>query len=515
MKNTFLFLLTFTLSQIFTSCQDNSPKTLTIIHSNDTHSQIDPYTRDGKSEGGIVERAAIIEMLRAEDPSLLYFDAGDILQGSPYFNIYKGELEASAMAKIGVDAGTLGNHEFDNGLSELAMILETAQYPIVLCNYDCKDTPIEQYVARKLIIERNDIKIGVTGVSCDPDGLIFNRNWAGITYSDPSEEANKVAAELRDEGCDLVILLSHVGYEKADTLGDRRIAALSKDIDIIIGGHSHTNLENGEIVSNVDGKPVYITQTGGKGNPMGRIKLEMQSTSIWGGKYKITNVEIDKLHPQDLDFSSYTEDMADFVKPYQDNLSEQMSVVIGQSLMTMERRRPQSLLGNFTADALRVMGEKYTGEKMDVGLMNVGGLRSDLDKGDVTVGTMFRIYPFENTLTVLKLKGEYLEKAIKALAGKGLEALSGTEVTLQTINDKTQAMKILVGGKPIDPEKIYTLSTIDYLSEGNDGLSALTYAEEINNTGILLRDAMTEYVQEFTANGKAIESKLDNRVIKL
>ena len=511
----FFIIASAIFSIAFASCQDNPVRTITIVHSNDTHSQIEPYTKDGKSYGGIVERAAIIEMLREEDPSLLYFDAGDIVQGSPYFNIYKGELEASAMNRIGVDAATLGNHEFDNGMADLAQMLETGKYPIVLCNYDCADTPIAPYIKRKMTIERNGIKIGLTGVSCDPEGLIFSRNWAGITYTDPSEEANKVAAELKAEGCDLVVLLSHVGYENQDSIGARKIALNSKDIDIIIGGHSHTNIEEGVILNNLEGKPVYITQTAGKSYPMGRVQIEMQRTSFLSNKYEIKIVKIDKLHPENYDVSAYSQDMAEFIKPYQDNIQEKMGAVIGHSSVTMQRKRPQSLLGNFTADALRIMGEKYTDEKMDVGIMNVGGLRADLDKGDITIGSFFRIYPFENTFLILKLKGEYLEQVIKAIGGKGLEAISGMDVTMQTVNDKTQVVKMLVGGKPIDPNKIYNIATIDYLAEGNDGMTALTYAEETINTGILLRDVMIEYVQDMTEQGKPIESKLYNRVIVL
>ena len=515
MKKNIFIILSFFLSLTLTSCSDNMPHVITIIHTNDTHSQIEPMVRDGKAEGGVVERAAIIEMMRAEDSSLLYFDAGDIVQGSPYFNIYKGELEASVMKKMGVNAGTLGNHEFDNGLAELAKILETAGYPIVLCNYDCVGTPIEQYVQRKMIIKRDGIKIGVTGVSCDPEGLIFTRNWAGISYSDPSTEANKVAAELKAEGCDLVVLLSHVGYENADTIGDKRIARLSKDIDIIIGGHSHTKLEEGVVVENAEGKPVYITQTGGKYCPMGMMKIEMQKASFWSQKYEITNVTMEKLLPENYDLSAYSADMEDFIKPYVETLSTKMSEVIGQSSVTMDRKRPHSLLGNLTSDALRVMGEKYTGEKIDLGIMNMGGLRKDLDKGDITLGSIFRIYPFENTLKLLKIKGKYVEQVIKATAGKGLEAFSGTEITLQTTNDKTEAIKILLGGKPIDEEKIYNVMTIDYLAEGNNGMTGLTYADETVDIGILLRDAMLEYIQDTTSKGKQVDAKLDNRVIVL
>lgn len=498
------------------ACQKSSEDhpIITIVHTNDTHSQIDPVYSDERPHGGVVERAAFIEKMRHDDPSLLYVDAGDMVQGSPYFNIYNGEVEIKAMNKQGLLAGTFGNHEFDNGLDFLAEMLHMAAFPILSCNYDCTGTVLEKYVHRKMIIERHGVKIGISGVSVDPENLIFNRNWEGIKYTDPSTSANKVAAELREEGCDLVILLSHVGYFPTDSIGDRQIAINSKDIDIIIGGHTHTDIENGYKTTNADGKPIWITQTGAKSSPVGRVSIEMKKSSDRNRRYEVEDMKIDKLHPGMDDMREYGLSMEDFISPYKDSLELKMSTILGDAPVTMIRTRPQSLLGNFTADALLQLGEKYYGHKMDVGIMNVGGLRSDLDKGEVTLGTMYRVFPFENTLTILEIKGKYLEKLFKSIAGKKLEALSGVNIILTTIKDKTEAIDIKVGGEPIDPERTYYVSTIDYLAEGNDGLTALTNAHKVTNTGMLLRDIMIQYVQELTKSGKKVESKLDNRVIE-
>ena len=503
------------LTLLCVSCQPGADApVITIIHTNDTHSQIDPATYQGVTSGGVVERAAMLELFRSKTPDLLYVDAGDMFQGSPYFNIFKGELEILCMNQQKLVATTFGNHEFDNGLEALSNLYEKVGFPIISCNYHCENTAIAPYVKPHMILKNNGVKIGITGATCNPDGLIFNRNWEGITYEDPVPAVNREAALLRAEGCDLVIVLSHVGYQPDNEGMDVRLAKESNDIDLIIGAHSHINIEEGITFENQDGEPVFITQTGGKANPIGFLEIKMKRGSRYEGcQYSIDTITCCKLHPEDYDLTGYGKDMAELIKPYADRLTDQMNEVLGQAPVLMDKGRPQSLLGNFTSDGLRVLGEKAYGKPMDLGIMNNGGLRNTMQAGDVTTGTLYNIFPFENTLTILEMKGSDVLDLIKSLAGKKLDAISGINVTLDLDGDRTYASSIKVGGKPVDPKRIYYIATIDYLAEGNSGMGAMTKAIKTTDTGILLREAMIDYVRQLTAEGKAITAEIDDRVI--
>jgi len=516
MKNIFKNITSTLLvaaATLFAACQPEAP-VITIVHSNDTHSQIDPATRDGVTQGGVVERAAILEYLRTQTPDLLYLDAGDMVQGSPYFNIFKGELEVLCMNQQKLVATTFGNHEFDNGLEGLDSIFAKADFPIISSNYHCENTILEKWVKPHLILKNNSVKIGITGVTCDPKGLIFGRNYEGITYEEPVDAVNREAALLRKEGCDLVIVLSHVGYLPGDSTMDVEIAQKSKDVDIILGAHSHINIEDGLYVNNLEGQPVLITQTGGKANPMGLLQITMKRGSRYDHcSYSVDSIVCKKLHPQDYDLNGYGQQMAALLKPYADQLTAEMNEVIGYAPVLMDKGRPQSLLGNFAADALRVMGEKAYGHAMDLSVTNNGGLRNTLPAGDVTIGTMFNIFPFENTLTILEMKGSDVLDLINSLAGKKLEAMSGMNVTLELDGDRTYASSIKVSGQPVDPERIYYVATIDYLAEGNSGMDAMTRAVKCTNTGIALREMMIDYIKQLTAEGKEVASDIDDRVI--
>lgn len=510
-----------TFSTLTWSQQSTDAPVITIIHTNDTHSQIEAgKNRQGIVTGGVVERSAVLEYFREkEDKDLLYFDSGDMVQGSPYFNIFKGELEILCMNQQRLIASTLGNHEFDNGLESLNDILSKADFPLICANYHCEGTPIESRVIPRMTLINHGVKIGVTGATCNPEGLIFAKYWNGITFEDPSTAINREAAILRQEGCDLVIVLSHLGYQAVPMPGapahfDSDIAKASSDIDLILGGHSHTNIEKGVYYENKKGAPVLVTQTGGKYAPMGYVQITMKRGSEYAGcNYSVDSIVCHKLHFEDYDLSAYGKKMEECIAPYCDQLKEQMSVRLGYAPATLTRGRTQSTMGNFTADAYRKIGEKLTGRNIDISIMNNGGLRSDLAAGDVSMGTIFGIFPFENTIVVLDLKGSELEQLVQSNAARKLDSWSGTQITLAMDGDRCIAEKILVGGQPLDPERTYTICTIDYLAEGNSGMTALTRAENINKTGVLIRDAMIEYVRELDAQGKQVTAELDDRVI--
>lgn len=514
-----LFLLLST--QLWAQNAGQAP-VITIVHTNDTHSQIEPATsRKGNQYGGVVERAALLEYCRQQTPDLLYLDAGDMIQGSPYFNVFDGEVEMLCMNQQQLIASTLGNHEFDNGLEFLHNMLSKANFPLICCNYHCEGTPIESQIVPHYMLENQGVKIGITGVTVSPVDLIFARNWAGIEFEDPCTAVNREAALLRQEGCELVIVLSHLGYFAAPRPGhkatyDSDLVAGCQGLDLVIGAHTHTNIEHGVYVNDLDGNPVLITQTGGKANPIGYLQITMKEGSRYANcHYSVDSIVCKKLHPEDYDLTEYGKDMMEFIAPYKESLDGQMSVRLGTCPEAMAKGNPQSKLGNFTADAFRQIGEKLTGKKMDVSVMNNGGLRGDMPAGDVTLGNIFGIFPFENTIAILEMKGSDLRQLIESNAGRKLDSWSGTEITLEMEGDRCVATRILIGGEPIDDDRIYNMCTIDYLAEGNSGMTALTRAISYQNTGILIRDAIIEFIKELDAKGQTVSAQLDGRVIDL
>ena len=247
---------------------------LTILHTNDTHSQVEPKSNN---TGGYARRMGLITEERKKDSNLLLVDAGDFCQGTPYFNFYHGRVEIDAMNRMGYDAVTLGNHEFDNGLDTLAEVLKTARFPIVCANYDFSGTALEGIVKRSTIIRRGGLKIGIFGLGCDPKGIISDKNFEPALYLEPYSVAQEMANELRDANCDLVVCLSHLGtYGKADEdVCDVSLAKRTRGIDVIVGGHTHKLYDNLR-VPNLDGDSIPLCQMGKSGAFLGKIVLHLR-----------------------------------------------------------------------------------------------------------------------------------------------------------------------------------------------------------------------------------------------
>jgi 5'-nucleotidase len=251
---------------------------LVILHTNDTHSQIEP-TDAGASRnpdmGGYARRAGLIRQIRAEEPNVLLLDAGDFSQGTPYYNFFGGRLEVKGYNQMNYDATALGNHEFDNGMDSLAMLMQLKQFPVVVSNYDVSSSKLKGMVEPWLVLKKGKLKIGIMGLGVEPAGLIMEKNYAGIVYRDPVKTARDVSAYLRrQKKCDLVICLSHLGSDSTEAkVNDFTIARATTDIDVIIGGHSHSLLENVTTL-NAAGRKVMIAQMGRSGLYLGRIDLE-------------------------------------------------------------------------------------------------------------------------------------------------------------------------------------------------------------------------------------------------
>ncbi|RAK25044.1 5'-nucleotidase [Flavobacterium aquaticum] len=262
-------------------------KKITILHTNDTHSHIDPFPADhpkNPNMGGAARRATIIESIRKEEKNVLLLDAGDIFQGTPYFNYYGGELEFKLMSMMQYDLATMGNHDFDNGIDGFYTQLPHAKFDFVSANYDFKNTILNDIVKPYKIIIKDGIKIGIFGLGVQLDGLVDKKLYKETVYNNPIEVAQDMTRILKEEKkCDLVICLSHLGFKYKDEPekpSDILLAQRTKNIDLIIGGHTHTFLDKPVIEKNSEGKEVLINQVGCFGVNLGRIDFYLTNDKL-------------------------------------------------------------------------------------------------------------------------------------------------------------------------------------------------------------------------------------------
>ncbi len=258
----------------------NSDYKLTILHTNDQHSRIEPfdssYSRN-PNQGGFARRAALIQKIREEEKNVLLLDSGDTFQGTPYFNFFGGELEFKLMSMMGYDASTMGNHDFDNGLEGFKKVLPNAKFPFICSNYDFKNTILDGQTLPYKVFKKNGIKVGIFGVGIELAGLVGKKSYGETVYLNPVEIAQHYATYLRNEKkCDMVICLSHIGYDYKDDpkkISDKILASQTEGIDLILGGHTHTFLPEPQTFVNKSGQNVMVNQVGWAGLLLGRINF--------------------------------------------------------------------------------------------------------------------------------------------------------------------------------------------------------------------------------------------------
>ncbi|MGB6083449.1 bifunctional metallophosphatase/5'-nucleotidase [Moheibacter sp.] len=266
----------------------NKTQKITILHTNDQHSRIEPFEPSSdetySNKGGFARRAALIHQIRQQEENVLLLDAGDVVQGTPYFNLFGGDLEYKLMSQMGYDVGTLGNHEFDNGLEGIKSRMPHAKFEIVIANYDFTNTLMEGFFKPYKVIQKSGVRIGIFGVGVDLTGLVSRDAYGEMKYYDPIEIAQDMSRILREEEkCDLVICLSHIGYEYQHDDGvvsDKHLAKKTSGIDLIIGGHTHTFLPQPEEFLNAKGKTVLYNQVGWAGLFLGRIDFHLQHGKV-------------------------------------------------------------------------------------------------------------------------------------------------------------------------------------------------------------------------------------------
>lgn len=274
-----LTILTIVLTATITAVAKG--KQLLILHTNDTHSCVIPLNPNLADtmlagRGGFLRRAAMIDQMRKEDKELLLLDSGDFSQGSPYYTMFKGDVETELMNIMGYDAATIGNHEFDFGLDNMARLFKKVNFPIVCANYDFTGTVVEGLVKPYVVIKRKGVKIGIFGLSPKLEGLVMASTCAGVKYLDPIKTANDIADKLKnEEKCDVVICLSHLGWDEAG-LNDMEMMAKTRNIDLVLGGHSHSYFQKLNYVRNLDGKKIPNDQNGKHGIFVGKITLNLE-----------------------------------------------------------------------------------------------------------------------------------------------------------------------------------------------------------------------------------------------
>lgn len=287
----------FATTPFYTYAKKSAPNisTITILHTNDVHSRIEPFPNDGTKyakQGGFARRAAIVNKIRQENKNVLLLDAGDMWQGTPYFNFFGGEIEYKLMSKMGYDFATLGNHDFDAGLDGLKKQQVHAKFGILNANYDFSNTILKSAFQPNAIVEKDGVKIGIYGIGIDLSGLVPDKLWQGVKYYDPIDVAKQQEEILKNKDCDIIICLSHLGYKyDRDQVSDQDLANLTQNTNLIIGGHTHTFLNEPQLVKRNNNSEVLINQVGWAGLNLGRIDyvFELKSKKI---KVKSDTVKI-------------------------------------------------------------------------------------------------------------------------------------------------------------------------------------------------------------------------------
>lgn len=280
-KKTLVGASALSLGPLIKGCSATEAK-LTILHTNDVHSQIDPFPESHSrwpGQGGFARRAQLLNQIRQEQDHVILLDCGDIFQGTPYFNVYKGKLEIELMNKMRYDAATIGNHEFDNGIKALADNVAKAKFPFVCSNYDFSKSIMNGLTTPYQIIQKGPLKIGLIGLGIKLAGLVNPKSYEKAIYNEPVEIANKLAVKLKhEENCDIVIALSHLGYTyKNEKVSDVIVAQNTRNIDVILGGHTHTFMNEPDRIKNLDDKEVIVSQAGWGGLRLGRLDLKLTS----------------------------------------------------------------------------------------------------------------------------------------------------------------------------------------------------------------------------------------------
>lgn len=478
-------------------CEPVYAKKLTILSANDTHSMVRP---DADGRGGLVRHKVIVDSVRHADGNVVAVHAGDAVQGTVYFSMFKGDVEYAMLDSVGYDICILGNHEFDNFIDDIGKYYSRLKAIKLSANYDMADTPCRDLFSPYVIKQFDGKRVAFMGINLDPKGMIGEKNIGKMQYADAEKVALNLSEYLKNTGlADYVVMISHIGYMSNDgEPSDVEIAKKSRYIDLIIGAHSHTVISPSNkaqhLVKNADGKDVPICQAGKFGKYMCKAVLDLDNGNV---DYSLIPVDAS----YDKRAEAYTA-LQQWLKPYDDKVYEVMHSRIATSAREMKNTE-LSYLCNFVCDAVNEITATRWG-KVDFTMMNRGGIRQPLPKGDVAEGMISSMLPFDNKIVVLKIKGSDLLDAFKVMTYRGGDAVS------KAMDIKFEGHNIVwakLNGKSINPEKYYTMATIDYLANGGDYMEPLKRAKLLFTDTVPYGGLVLQYVKDLEKKGIKLDAE--------
>lgn len=454
---------------------------LVIIHTNDTHSIIEP---DKKGLGGWFRHKALIDSIKSCNENVILVDAGDAVQGSVYFNLYRGELEYKLKELMGYDYCILGNHDFDYADSVMIPLIKNTNLKWISSNYLFKDKEMSSRFAPYYIREVAGKKIAFMGININPDGLITPGNYDTVEYVDAVKAAHITSQFLKQcLKADIVVAITHIGYKESNLpYDDLRLRATCPDIDIIIGGHSHSEVTPGEDWIAL-GDSAIIAQAYKYGYKVGQFTIDLDKMQAKHHLYTI-----------DSRYDRFPKDsaMEDFIKPYVHGKDSVNSLYISNIPKTMEANGME--LRNFLADFMLKRGEEISGAKPDLAIINKGSIRQPWMAGKLSEGDVMSAQPFSNYVTVQEIPGDSLISCFDFMALSGGQGVSAG-VEAKMAGNKCEYVKI--NGKPIDPNKTYRLATINYVATGGDNFSMLKCFPIIYRSENFVQRDLINYIKKY------------------
>lgn len=471
--------------------------TLVILHTNDTHARLEPFApaSDAAPIGGMIRVATLVDELReGNGKHVLLLDAGDAWHGTNIANMFEGESVVEIMNLMVYDAMTLGNHDFNYGQTALANRQEEAVFPVLAANV-IKEATGEPIGISALVKPVGNLTVGIIGLTTpDIPFVTHPKNVVGLSLTDPIERAKSLASYLRPQ-VDVVIALTHLGID-----ADRELAAAVPEIDVIIGGHSHTQLEEPVVVGNT-----YIVQTGEHAKNLGYLKLTLENgrvTDVSGELVPVTAEVAD--HPMAVEV----------VGKWGNELKEKLGQEVGTTTVLLDGERAnvrtkETNLGDLVTDIMR----EAVGA--DLAVNNGGGIRASINAGPITIGDIYTVLPFDNTLVKVQMTGRDLLAALEHSVrlypeqNGGFLQVSGLELVFDPSREPgTRVMDVMIGGQGLDLDKTYTVATNDFVAAGGDGYTMFQSAKVLVETGEMLRDAVAGYFIEEGAIAPEVEGRI-------